>query len=156
MATKQHNDEMNLAWQFIEGTDVSVFLTGKAGTGKTTFLKRIRELAPKRMVVVAPTGVAAINAQGVTIHSFFQLPLGVQPPLHLPPVGGGLQQAEKNTSPFSDLFSPPSGGSQRGASTTPTRRPSVWLISMPPIMCGATVVSTVSRGRCLRPPVSLW
>ena len=80
MATKQHNDEMNLAWQFIEGTDVSVFLTGKAGTGKTTFLKRIRELAPKRMVVVAPTGVAAINAQGVTIHSFFQLPLGVHIP----------------------------------------------------------------------------
>ncbi|MDO4994305.1 MAG: AAA family ATPase [Bacteroidales bacterium] len=80
MATKQHNDEMNLAWQFIEGTDVSVFLTGKAGTGKTTFLKRIKELAPKRMVVVAPTGVAAINAQGVTIHSFFQLPLGVHIP----------------------------------------------------------------------------
>ena len=77
---QQHNHEMNLAWQFIEGTDVSVFLTGKAGTGKTTFLKRIKELAPKRMVVVAPTGVAAINAQGVTIHSFFQLPLGVHIP----------------------------------------------------------------------------
>jgi hypothetical protein len=80
MTAKQHNAEMNLAWQFIEGTDVSVFLTGKAGTGKTTFLKKIRELAPKRMVVVAPTGVAAINAQGVTIHSFFQLPLGVHIP----------------------------------------------------------------------------
>ncbi len=75
-----HNDEMNLAWQFVEGTDVSVFLTGRAGTGKTTFLRRIKELAPKRMVVVAPTGVAAINAQGVTIHSFFQLPLGVHVP----------------------------------------------------------------------------
>ena len=75
-----HNDEMNLAWQFVEGTDVSVFLTGRAGTGKTTFLRRIRELAPKRMVVVAPTGVAAINAGGSTIHSFFQL----SPGIHLP------------------------------------------------------------------------
>lgn len=75
-----HNDEMNLAWQFVEGTDVSVFLTGRAGTGKTTFLRRIRELAPKRMVVVAPTGVAAINAGGATIHSFFQLAPGI----HLP------------------------------------------------------------------------
>ena len=84
---KQHNKEMNLAWQYIEGTHVSVFLTGKAGTGKTTFLKKIRELSPKRMVVVAPTGVAAINAQGVTIHSFFQLSIGV----HLP----GMQRPEK-------------------------------------------------------------
>ena len=57
-------------------------------TGKTTFLKKIRELSPKRMVVVAPTGVAAINAQGVTIHSFFQLPIGV----HLP----GMQRQEGN------------------------------------------------------------
>ena len=70
-----HNDEMNLAWRFIEGTQVSVFLTGKAGTGKTTFLKKIREILPKRMVVLAPTGIAAINANGQTIHSFFQLPL---------------------------------------------------------------------------------
>ena len=82
MEPKQHNREMNLAWQFVEGTDVSVFLTGKAGTGKTTFLRRVRELSPKRMVVVAPTGVAAINARGVTIHSFFQLPIGI----HLPGV----------------------------------------------------------------------
>ena len=76
----EHNNEMNLAWQFVEGTDVSVFLTGRAGTGKTTFLRRVRELAPKRMVVVAPTGVAAINAGGSTIHSFFQL----SPGIHLP------------------------------------------------------------------------
>ena len=69
----QHNDEMNLAWQYIEGTQTSVFLTGKAGTGKTTFLKTLRNLLPKRMVVLAPTGVAAINANGQTIHSFFQL-----------------------------------------------------------------------------------
>ena len=69
----QHNDEMNLAWQYIAGTQTSVFLTGKAGTGKTTFLKRLRELSPKRMVVLAPTGVAALNADGQTVHSFFQL-----------------------------------------------------------------------------------
>ena len=57
-----HNEEMNLAWQFLEGTQISVFLTGKAGTGKTTFLRKLRELSPKRMVILAPTGVAAINA----------------------------------------------------------------------------------------------
>ena len=57
-------------------TNRNVFLTGKAGTGKTTFLRRIKEESPKRMVVVAPTGVAAINAGGVTIHSMFQLPFG--------------------------------------------------------------------------------
>ncbi len=74
--TEVHNHEMNLAWQFIANTDISVFLTGKAGTGKTTFLKTLRERTPKRMVVLAPTGVAAINAQGQTIHSFFQLALG--------------------------------------------------------------------------------
>ena len=71
----EQNNEMNLAWQYIEGTCISVFLTGKAGTGKTTFLKRLRERSPKRMVVLAPTGVAAINASGQTIHSFFQIPL---------------------------------------------------------------------------------
>jgi len=49
------------------------FLTGKAGTGKTTFLHNLKQTLPKRMIVVAPTGVAAINAGGVTIHSFFQL-----------------------------------------------------------------------------------
>lgn len=69
------NHELGLARLFIEQTDTNVFLTGRAGTGKTTFLRRLREDSPKRMVVVAPTGVAAINAGGVTIHSFFQLPL---------------------------------------------------------------------------------
>ncbi len=69
------NTELDLAWQFVERTGVNVFLTGKAGTGKTTFLRRLKERSPKRMVVVAPTGVAAINAGGVTIHSFFQFPL---------------------------------------------------------------------------------
>ena len=73
--THTTNPELELAWQFIERTGVNVFLTGKAGTGKTTFLRQLRERSPKRMVVVAPTGVAAINAGGVTIHSFFQFPL---------------------------------------------------------------------------------
>ena len=70
------NEEMNLAWQFVADTSTSIFLTGKAGTGKTTFLRRLRESSPKRMVILAPTGVAAINAGGQTIHSFFQFPLG--------------------------------------------------------------------------------
>ena len=65
---------MALADQYVTETGTSVFLTGKAGTGKTTFLHYIAEHCPKRNVVVAPTGVAAVNARGVTIHSFFQLP----------------------------------------------------------------------------------
>ncbi|WP_420571177.1 HRDC domain-containing protein [Kordia sp.] len=68
------NKELDLAFNFIEKTNRNLFLTGKAGTGKTTFLHKIKESSFKRMVVVAPTGVAAINAKGVTIHSFFQLP----------------------------------------------------------------------------------
>lgn len=72
--SKEENPEAYLAWQCVCDTHVNIFLTGKAGTGKTTFLKNLRAHCPKRMVVVAPTGVAAINAGGVTIHSFFQLP----------------------------------------------------------------------------------
>lgn len=63
------------AERYVRFTGRSVFLTGKAGTGKTTFLKYITENTSKRFVVLAPTGVAAINAGGSTIHSFFQLPL---------------------------------------------------------------------------------
>lgn len=70
------NNQAELALNFLQNTRTHVFLTGKAGTGKTTFLKRLKEISPKRMVVVAPTGVAAMNAGGVTIHSFFQLPFG--------------------------------------------------------------------------------
>ena len=70
----QTNVELEQAWEFVEHTGTSVFLTGKAGTGKTTFLRNVVEKSQKRLVVVAPTGVAAINARGVTIHSFFQLP----------------------------------------------------------------------------------
>ncbi|QHI37514.1 ATP-dependent DNA helicase UvrD2 [Kordia antarctica] len=68
------NKELELAFNFIEKTNRNLFLTGKAGTGKTTFLHKIKAESLKRLVVVAPTGVAAINAKGVTIHSFFQLP----------------------------------------------------------------------------------
>lgn len=67
------NSEMDMAWQYIETTNVNVFLTGKAGTGKTTFLRQLQERSDKRMIITAPTGVAAINAGGVTLHSFFQL-----------------------------------------------------------------------------------
>ncbi|HKI90540.1 MAG TPA: AAA family ATPase, partial [Draconibacterium sp.] len=74
------NTQLKLAYDFLRYTNQNVFLTGKAGTGKTTFLKNLKKVSPKRMVVVAPTGVAAINAGGVTIHSFFQLPFGPQIP----------------------------------------------------------------------------
>jgi energy-coupling factor transporter ATP-binding protein EcfA2 len=76
----EDNPQLKLAYEFVKYTNKNIFLTGKAGTGKTTFLKALKELLPKRMIVVAPTGVAAINAGGVTIHSFFQLPFGVQIP----------------------------------------------------------------------------
>jgi hypothetical protein len=68
------NTLFTLASDLVNHTSRHIFLTGKAGTGKTTFLKYIKENCPKQMAVVAPTGVAAINAGGVTIHSFFQLP----------------------------------------------------------------------------------
>ena len=67
------NERLELARSLMEETGVNLFLTGKAGTGKTTFLRDFRERTSKRVVVVAPTGIAAINAGGVTIHSFFQL-----------------------------------------------------------------------------------
>lgn len=70
------NPQLELAFDYVRNTHKNIFLTGKAGTGKTTFLHQIKRECPKRMVVVAPTGVAAINAGGMTIHSFFQLPFG--------------------------------------------------------------------------------
>lgn len=70
------NIEFNNAAEFIRHTDKLVYLTGKAGTGKTTFLKFIRKTTDKNTVILAPTGVAAINAGGDTIHSFFQIPFG--------------------------------------------------------------------------------
>ena len=75
MQIDQSNTMFQLALSLVNQSTRNIFLTGKAGTGKTTFLRYIREHCAKQMAVVAPTGVAAINAGGVTIHSFFQLPL---------------------------------------------------------------------------------
>ncbi len=70
------NPELDLAGAYVRETGTHLFLTGKAGTGKTTFLRHLKDHCAKRMIVTAPTGVAAINAGGVTLHSFFQLPFG--------------------------------------------------------------------------------
>lgn len=70
-----NNDEFQNAWKLINYTHQSVFLTGKAGTGKSTFLKYIRDNIKKKYVVLAPTGIAAVNVGGVTMHSFFRIPL---------------------------------------------------------------------------------
>ncbi|MFR9534951.1 MAG: AAA family ATPase [Rikenellaceae bacterium] len=70
------NPQIELANDFLRSTGANIFLTGKAGTGKTTFLHTIVQSIEKRVVVAAPTGVAAINARGVTLHSLFQLPFG--------------------------------------------------------------------------------
>ena len=72
----QQNPQLDLANNFVQHTNRNIFLTGKAGTGKTTFLHQLKKTSNKRIAVVAPTGVAAINAGGVTIHSLFQLPFG--------------------------------------------------------------------------------
>lgn len=76
MTVYDNYEPASVAAMFINQTNKHVFLTGKAGTGKTTFLKRIVEITHKKAVVVAPTGIAAINAGGVTMHSLFQLPFG--------------------------------------------------------------------------------
>lgn len=72
----QSTDRLKLAAHFVNSTNSPIFLTGKAGTGKTTFLRRLAELTHKPHVIVAPTGIAALHAKGVTIHSQFLLPLG--------------------------------------------------------------------------------
>jgi cytidylate kinase len=74
------NPQLDLAFEYVRNTGKNIFLTGRAGTGKTTFLHQIKEESSKRMVVTAPTGVAAINARGMTLHSFFQLQMGLQLP----------------------------------------------------------------------------
>ena len=74
------NSILQKAISFVDQTNRHLFLTGKAGTGKTTFLKFIKENSFKKMAIVAPTGVAAINAGGVTVHSLFQLPIGAYMP----------------------------------------------------------------------------
>ncbi|MEM0996212.1 MAG: AAA family ATPase [Bacteroidota bacterium] len=70
------NQAFMQAWDIVNRTNVSLFLTGKAGTGKTTFLKLLKEQTKKRMIIAAPTGVAAINAGGTTLHSMFGIPFG--------------------------------------------------------------------------------
>ena len=77
---KIENAKLEMVDKFVRYTNMNIFLTGKAGTGKTTFLRGLAENPTKRMVILAPTGVAAINAGGQTIHSFFQLEFGPQIP----------------------------------------------------------------------------
>jgi len=99
------NPELKLAFDFVEQTNTNLFLTGKAGTGKTTFLRNLRTVSPKRMIVVAPTGVAAINAGGVTIHSFFQMHFGPHIPEQNTRNETSGQQAEKSVFDRSQRFS---------------------------------------------------
>jgi len=80
----EHLQPAELAARFVNQTARHIFLTGKAGTGKTTFLRNIITKTHKRAVIVAPTGIAAINAAGVTIHSLFQLPFGAFVPRIVP------------------------------------------------------------------------
>jgi len=96
-----NNPQMKLAYDFVRDSGCNVFLTGKAGTGKTTFLHNFKKESAKRLVVLAPTGVAAVNAGGVTLHSFFQLPFGPQLPsdIERPPIAEG-DEARASTSRF--------------------------------------------------------
>src|SRR5688572_15145871 len=87
------NQLFQLAADLVNQSSCNIFLTGKAGTGKTTFLKYIKETCAKQIAVVAPTGVAAINAGGVTMHSFFQLPFSP----FIPGAGGFRDQNETVT-----------------------------------------------------------
>ena len=100
----QTNVELEQAWEFVEHTGTSVFLTGKAGTGKTTFLRSVVEKSQKRLVVVAPTGVAAINARGVTIHSFFQLPFSPYIPNTIVKGEYGVSKEKRNIIRTLDLL----------------------------------------------------
>jgi hypothetical protein len=86
-----------LAAKFISSTNRNIFLTGKAGTGKTTFLRQLQEVTYKNICVVAPTGIAAINAKGVTIHSMFQIP----PCSFIPSTEEGIEAGGKFHNPYS-------------------------------------------------------
>lgn len=89
----QQNTSFRLAYEYINESGCHIYLTGKAGTGKTTLLKYVRAHSSKRLAVVAPTGVAAINAGGVTIHSFFGMPLGIfLPEKYTGAYGQGIDQ----------------------------------------------------------------
>lgn len=92
--TTQSNEIALFVERFVNQTNSPIFLTGKAGTGKTTLLKHIVETCHKRSVIVAPTGIAALNAGGVTIHSFFQLPFSAFVPDFDFQAGGGMTKIE--------------------------------------------------------------
>ena len=94
------NKLFQLATGLVNQSSRNIFITGKAGTGKTTFLKFIKENCPKQIAVVAPTGVAAINAGGVTMHSFFQLPFSP-----FIPGDGGFRKQTEGVSNKNDLLS---------------------------------------------------
>jgi len=95
------NNDLQFAFDFVKYTNRNIFLTGKAGTGKTTFLHDLKKSSPKRMIVVAPTGVAAINAGGVTLHSFFQLPFHPYiPSFYLPQKNSGNAAEQKDTAGY--------------------------------------------------------
>lgn len=93
-----YNAQLELAFDFVQYTNKNIFLTGKAGTGKTTFLHNLKSKSPKRMIVVAPTGVAAINAGGVTIHSFFLLHFGPHIPKQISSEAFPLGVVDKSSS----------------------------------------------------------
>ena len=100
LQTDASNTIFTLAANFVHNTTRHIFITGKAGTGKTTFLRHIKEQTQKRAVVIAPTGVAAINAGGVTMHSFFQLPFGPFIPGH----SKGFSNIDTETTDKHSLF----------------------------------------------------
>ena len=101
------NQKLKFVEEIVLHTDAHIFLTGKAGTGKTTFLRSLPMKTAKRMAVVAPTGVAAINAGGQTIHSFFQLPFGPQIPEDArPSVGRDEWKSQTLASQFQKIRKP--------------------------------------------------
>ena len=89
------NRELDIARFIVEKTDSNIFLTGKAGTGKTTFLKDVKKYTKKNHIVLAPTGVAAVNAGAMTIHSFFQFGFGPYVKGISEPEGNYMMRREK-------------------------------------------------------------
>ena len=89
------NRELDIARFIVEKTDSNIFLTGKAGTGKTTFLKDVKKYTKKNHIVLAPTGVAAVNASAMTIHSFFQFGFGPYVKGISEPEGNYMMRREK-------------------------------------------------------------